>query len=58
MCHATQQSEGKLDELLKDVAETSPGPDTPNEEYNDASSTESMATAMICVTYLYTMFCS
>jgi len=32
-----QQNEGKLDDLLKEVAETSPGPETPNEEFNGDS---------------------
>ena len=37
-----QQNEGKLDELLKEVAETSPGPDTPNDDYDDTSPTTGM----------------
>lgn len=37
-----QQTEGKLDELLRQVAETSPGPDTPSDEFNDANSTDGM----------------
>ena len=46
-----QQTEGKLDEILRQVAETSPGPDTPSDEFNDTSPTNSMV-LVICWDFL------